>query len=130
LYQNPDREFPYYSSPAVNERIVVIGGRDKEVHGLDARTGRQIWSFRTGSRVDSSPVILGDRVFVGSSDGNLYALDTSSGKEAWRFETGAGIFASPAIADDRLVISSDEGVVYCFGEPPVPDESRRPQPTP
>src|SRR5438132_751347 len=62
-YEHPDRHFPFYSSAAAAADRIVIGGRDKFVHCLDARTGKAIWTFATGARVDSSPAIAGNRVY-------------------------------------------------------------------
>ncbi len=38
-YEHPDRKFPFYSSAAVVDGTVVLGGRDRMVHALDAKTG-------------------------------------------------------------------------------------------
>src|SRR5262249_44672540 len=43
-YTNPQRKFPFYSSAAVAGGKVVLGGRDKLVHALDAATGALLWS--------------------------------------------------------------------------------------
>lgn len=115
-YQHPERQFEYYSSAAATSELVVIGGRDKMVHGIDPKTGEAKWTFPTKGRVDSSPVIVGNRVFVGSQDGNIYGLVLGTGKELWRFAAGGKFTASPAIASERLVIGNDEGKVFCFGE--------------
>ncbi len=103
------------SSPAVNESVVVYGSRSKQIYALHPKTGKELWTFPTKRRVDSSPVIVGDRAFVGSSDGRLYALTLLNGKKQWEYETGGGFTGSPAVADQRLVIANDDGVVYCFG---------------
>jgi len=116
-YENADRQFPYMSSAAVTDNLVIVGGRDKHVRALDAETGKQRWEFATRSRVDSSPVVAGDSVFVGSSDGNLYRLAVADGRELWRFEAASPITGSPAIADNRLVIGTVDGTLYCFGDP-------------
>jgi outer membrane protein assembly factor BamB len=52
-----ERGFPYFSTPAVTPSRVVIGGRDKRVHGIERATGKGLWTFRTRGKVDSSPVI-------------------------------------------------------------------------
>ena len=114
-YQNPERQFPFYSSAALGDDIVVFGGRDKMVHALDPKTGETLWTYPTKARVDSSPVILGGRAFVGTMAGEILALDLASGRPVWTFDTGSPVLASPAIAGDRLVIGTVDGVLYCFG---------------
>jgi outer membrane protein assembly factor BamB len=114
-YSQTDAQFPYYSSAALSEGRVIIGGRDKVVHAIDTATGAAAWTFATRARVDSSPVVAGGRVDVGSSDGRLYVLDAASGNKLSEFDAGAAITASPAVADGRVVIGSQDGRVYTFG---------------
>jgi len=113
-YQHPERRFPYYSSAAVGGDRVVVGGRDKLVHGLNA-AGKEVWTFATRARVESSPAIAGGRVFVGSNDGRFYVLSLSNGAKLWEFNAGSPLSASPAIANGRIVIGSQDGRLYCFG---------------
>ena len=113
-YEHPQRKFPFYSSAAVTSTRVVLGGRDKMVHGLTL-AGKAAWTFTTRARVESSPAVAGDRVFVGSNDGRFYVLSLSSGAKLWEFEAGAPFSASPAIANGRVVIGSQDGRLYCFG---------------
>jgi len=113
-YEHPQRKFPFYSSAAVTATRVVIGGRDKMVHGLTL-AGKAAWTFATRARVESSPAIAGGRVFVGSNDGRFYVLNLASGEKLWEFDTGAPLSASPAIANGRIVIGSQDGRLYCFG---------------
>jgi len=114
-YSQPDTEFPYYSSAALDGGRLIVGGRDKLVHAIDAASGKRLWTFATRARVDSSPLVSGGRVYVGSGDGRLYVLDSASGKKIWEFDTGAGIAASPALASGRVVVGADDGRVYVFG---------------
>jgi outer membrane protein assembly factor BamB len=114
-YENPDRQFPYYSSAAFAAGRIIVGSRDKLVHAIDAASGKPAWTFATSARVDSSPAIAAGRVYVGSSDGRLYVLDAASGRKHWEFNTGSAITASPAIADGKVVVGSTDGVLYCFG---------------
>jgi outer membrane protein assembly factor BamB len=113
-YEHPERKFPFYSSAAVTSTRVVVGGRDKMVHGLTL-AGKAAWTFTTRARVESSPGIAGGRVFVGSNDGRFYVLNLSTGAEVWEFNAGAPLSASPAIANGRIVIGSQDGRLYCFG---------------
>ena len=114
-YSNPEREFPFYSSAALHEGTVFLGGRDRMIHAIDAETGAQAWTFNTRARIDSSPAIAGGRIFIGSNDNRLYVLDARTGSKIWEFDTGSGVTSSPAVAGERVVVVSQDGVLYCFG---------------
>lgn len=113
-YEHPQRKFPFYSSAAVTDSLIVVGGRDKMVHGLTT-AGKGVWTFDTRARVESSPAIASGRVFVGSNDGRFYVLGLTNGAKLWEFDAGAPLSASPAIARGRIVIGAQDGRLYCFG---------------
>lgn len=115
LWTYRDRNFPYFSSAALTEDRVIIGGRDKRLHCLDRANGKPVWRFETRGAVDSSPAVCRDAVIVGSEDGRLYCVNLADGKQRWAYEIGAPITSSPAIADGRIVIGADDGNLYCFG---------------
>ncbi len=114
-YQHPQRQFPFYSSPALADGKVVLGGRDKMVHCLNAATGKALWMFTTKARVESSPAIAGGRVYIGSNDGRFYVLDLAKGTKLWEFTAGGAFSASPTIEQGRVIIGSHDGKLYCFG---------------
>jgi outer membrane protein assembly factor BamB len=114
-YSDPDRQFPFYSSATVTQGKVILGGRDRTVHAIDAATGKRAWAFQTRARIDSSPAVAGDRVYIGSGDNRFYVLEAATGRKVWEFDTGSGITSSPAIAGGRVLIASTDGVLYCFG---------------
>ncbi|MFO8012154.1 MAG: PQQ-binding-like beta-propeller repeat protein [Phycisphaerae bacterium] len=71
---------------------VVVGDRvwiaEKDAHAvrcLDARTGKDVWRFVAGGRIDSSPTVHDGMVLFGCRDGCVYALRASDGELAWRF---------------------------------------------
>ena len=114
-YKHPERNFPFYSSPAIAGDRIIVGGRDKIVHALERKTGKSLWTFTTGARVDSSPAVSGGRAYIGSNDGKLYVLDVASGKVLFQFEAGGPLSASPSVAGGRLVIGSQDGKLFCLG---------------
>jgi eukaryotic-like serine/threonine-protein kinase len=116
-YAPPDRRFPFYSSAALDPGTgrVIVGGRDRHVHALDAATGEAVWTFATRARVDSSPVVAGGRIYIGSNDHRFYVLDVETGRKVWEFDTGAAITASPAVAGGRVVVGATDGQLYVFG---------------
>lgn len=114
-YSDPERKFPYYSSAALADGKVILGGRDKMIRALDATSGKPLWTFATRARVDSSPVVAGDRVYIGSGDNRFYVIDVTTGKKIWEFTTGGALTGSPAVAAGRIVIGAQDGMVYAFG---------------
>jgi outer membrane protein assembly factor BamB len=110
-----DRNFPYYSSPAVVRDVVVFGGRDKLLHCVKREDGHPVWAFPTRGKVDSSPAVCGNKVIVGSDDGRLYVVSLDKGQELWSYEAGQPIESSPAVARERIVVGCDDNGVYCFG---------------
>ncbi len=55
------------------------------VHALDAASGKRLWSYTAGGRVDSPPTIHRGRVLFGSADGWVYCLRAADGELIWRF---------------------------------------------
>ncbi len=56
------------------------------VHALDAKTGKPIWQFIAGARVDSPPSYWKGRVLFGGMDGKVYCLRASDGALIWSFQ--------------------------------------------
>lgn len=70
------------------------------VHALDMATGKPLWQFTAGGRVDSPPTIHAGLALFGSRDGHVYCLRVSDGKLAWQFQ--AAPRAASAVAYDQV----------------------------
>jgi outer membrane protein assembly factor BamB len=114
-YEAEKRSQPFYSSAALTDKLVIVGGRDKLVHALSRDKGTPVWTFPTKGRIDCSPVVAGGRVYVGSLDGWFYVLDAAKGTQVQKMELGRGITGSPAVGGGCLIIGNTEGTVYCLG---------------
>jgi outer membrane protein assembly factor BamB len=115
VWEYGEREFEYYAAPAIYQNWLVVGGRDKRMHGIDRTTGKGRWEFRARDRIDSSAVICGgEKVVFGSDDGYVYVLGLEDGKELWNYEIGAPVKASPAVTEKWMVVGADDGVLYGF----------------
>ena len=93
---------------------VILGGRDRMVHALDATTGKPKWEVHSRARIDSSPAIAGTRAFVGSQRRQALRARPGQWKSGVAHEDGAALTSSPALASGRVVIGSTEGRVLCF----------------
>ncbi len=52
---------------------------------LDQKSGRPVWSFVAGSRVDSPPTYYNGCVYFGCADGWVYCLNAEDGQLCWRY---------------------------------------------
>jgi len=85
-----------FTQPVVAGGVLLIANIDNHiVLAYDARTGKQLWQFAAGGRIDSPPTVHDGRVLFGSADGHVYCLRLSDGEMCWQF------LAAPT--DERLV---------------------------
>ena len=109
------------SAVVVAEGMALVAAVDRhEVHAVEAATGKPVWSFTAGGRVDSPPTMWQHRVLFGSADGYVYCLRAADGQLLWRYRC--------APEDKRLMAREQlesawpvhgsvlvrEGVVYCI----------------
>ena len=88
------------SSVTVADGKLFVAAVDRHaVHALSAATGRRVWQYTAGGRVDSPPTVWRGRVLFGSADGWVYCLRAADGELAWRFR------AAPA---DRRILSYEQ----------------------
>lgn len=74
------------SAPVIAAGKVFVADIDAHtVCALDAADGHLLWSYTTGSRVDSPPTYYRELLLFGSRDGWVYCLRASDGALAWRF---------------------------------------------
>ena len=109
-----DRAMPFFSSPAINERLVLIGSRDKYLHAIHRATGQGAWKFKTGGRIEGSPLVFDNGVVFGSADGRLYAASLEAGAELWRLDLGEALVASPSFGENQLVVGGEKGTVFAI----------------
>lgn len=111
-----DRNFPFMAAPAVDKKNVYIGGRDKKIHAIARATGDVVWKYKTGGRVESSPIVFTNGLVCGSSDGRIYALDLEKGEEIWKVDLGESIVAAPSYAKGLILIGSEDGTLFALGK--------------
>ena len=70
---------------AVGDRVYAASKDTHTIHALDAKTGRAVWTFVAGGRVDSPPTVHNGLILFGSADGRVYCLRASDGAMVWRF---------------------------------------------
>ncbi|UCD50806.1 MAG: PQQ-binding-like beta-propeller repeat protein, partial [Phycisphaerales bacterium] len=85
------------SSVVVAEgRLLVVQIDTHTVHALSAESGRKMWSYTAGGRIDSPPTISRGLALFGCSNGWVYCLRTLNGALVWRFR---------AAPEDRRIVA-------------------------
>jgi len=72
------------------------------------------WTFPTGNRVVSSPVMHAGILYFGSDDGSIYAVQAATGRQLWKRATKGPVPSTPAIAGDLLYATSYDGHLYAL----------------
>jgi alcohol dehydrogenase (cytochrome c) len=105
------------STPLVYDGVMYVTNSN-EMHALDARTGRRIWTYRddrAGSqRANRGAALLGDRVFFITSDCYLVALHRKTGAVLWTKQyadpkKGYSASLAPLAVKDRIVVGVSGG---------------------
>lgn len=87
-HKKPGQDARYAGGPAISGNLLVVGTLDGHVYGMDAATGKQLWSAEVDDEVISPPVIDAGVVYVRTNSGNVYALDANSGERKWAYDQG------------------------------------------
>ena len=71
---------------------------------------RLLWSYNTGTRTYSTPVVSEGLIYFGSEKGTIYACDVN-GRMKWRTNAGTSVDAPPMVSGDKVIFSTSEGTL-------------------
>jgi outer membrane protein assembly factor BamB len=99
---------------------VITGSNFGKVRSLDARTGDEVWSFKSGYWITAAPAVFSldgrDWIGVGSYDQRFYVLDARTGERRWSLATAGPVYSSAAVASQEpetlLVFGSFDHRLY------------------
>lgn len=101
-------------APAVSGDLVYVGGSNRKLYALDAKTGAAKWQFESGDKIWSSPAVSNGTVYFGSLDHHIYAVDAATGVRRWAIKTGGAVASSPLIVKDTLYIGAADKILYAL----------------
>lgn len=106
---------PYNTAPALDGERAYFSGGDSILHVLSQADGHELWQFKTGHIMMSSPALDGQgHLVVGSGDKSVYALNVSDGSQVWKFETQEGVLSSPLITGGLVWVGSYDEKLYAL----------------
>ncbi len=99
----------FWAPPLVRGGVVYAGCLDNYIYAIDSQTGAEIWSYDTGSRIVSAPVLAGDYLVVVSEDGDLFVFDLASPPDG---ESVQPVKVVPVTGDIQSPLCFHNGVIY------------------
>jgi outer membrane protein assembly factor BamB len=117
---NRIRDWQYLRQLHMSGNILVAGGYQEKLHGIDIANGKELWSFNAGNFINSHHVANGV-TYLWSPMGWLYAIDAHTGVMRWRYRTndyGGGshnwgaLMAELVTQDQRLYALDLQNVLH------------------
>ncbi len=96
----------------VADAPVIRGNGVSAIYALDARTGQEVWVYKTKGEDMPTPALFQGKLLFGNGDGHAYALDAATGKLAWKTPIQSFVSMSSAALDP------DRGVLVMGGTHP------------
>jgi outer membrane protein assembly factor BamB len=96
------------SPPLVREDSVYVGATDNRFYALDAKNGKERWTWRTGGDVIGAAVSVTPKVkavYYASLDAVVRAVNPGNGHQRWKRDGGTRPVAPPIALDGSLVVA-------------------------
>ncbi len=93
-------------------KYVVYANTSGTVYALDAATGNELWKYKTGGKIFSTPAVYGNgdgaSVIIGSCDTYVYSLNIKTGKVNWKYKCNKSVLGSPTVYGGKVYIGASD----------------------
>ena len=106
------------SKLAVSGNIVIAGSNDGIIHGIDRKTGKNLWKFEIDDpetrafQQFSAAEINYKHVLIGGADKYLYSLNLQNGQLNWKKNLSDWIRAKPLVMGNHVYAATLDGKLY------------------
>ena len=103
-------------TPAVSDGLVFVSDYGRNVHCLDADTGKPYWVQRTRGEMFSSPLVADGKVYVGNKARQLWVFAADKQQQVLAtIDLDSPIIATPVAANGTLYIAT-MNTLYAVGK--------------
>jgi outer membrane protein assembly factor BamB len=103
-----------HSSPVEYGGALYVGSANNGFYAVNLNTGDELWSFDSGSPIDSTPTVNEEMACFGTTGGLFYCLDRVTGREIFSFQANAEILSSPIIKDGIVYFITADKRLYAL----------------
>ena len=102
-------------NPIEHKGTVYFGECSAYFRAIDKRTGKELWSLKTGHAIESSAFVDNGCLYFGSLDKFVYCVSLG-GKILWRFMTDGGVASTPQVYGDVVYFGSCDGYLRALSK--------------
>lgn len=94
--------------------IIIFGNANHDITSYDAKSGREIWQYKTDRSIKYPPSVDPVRKLVATSsfDGNIYINDVETGEIKATIPTDDICYSTPLFAEDKIFCGSGDRHMY------------------
>jgi outer membrane protein assembly factor BamB len=118
--------FDYYTgSITVENGTLFAGSADGHLFALRQKDGNELWRFKSGGVIRSTPAVDEENVYFGDMSGKLFAVNKKNGIRRWVFSTigdtlnnenfgfdRKALLSSPTVYKGTVYVGSRDGFLY------------------
>jgi hypothetical protein len=116
-----------YSTPTLHDDLLFVPNNAANLHCVDIKTGKVLWTFNYGNEAKGSPVYADGKIYVGDVPGGWRILEVNRkgcktfDSQQFFDDSGAPdeVYATPAVAHGRIVLSTMNNTWCISTKPPA-----------
>lgn len=95
------------STPSIDGDLMYQAEYNGNIHCLDTKTGKILWTYATNSRIWSSTLVADGKVYCGNEDGELVILKAGREKQLiGKIDFYTPVYSSPIVANNVLYVAT------------------------
>lgn len=112
---------PVYATPTINNNVIYTGSMDSIFYAIDAKTGQELWSFKTAGIITCNALVADNKIIFES--GNILYAINKNGETIWQFKLSENMNpsmvdpwdfhrSSPVEYKNIVYVGAEDGLVY------------------